>query len=60
MIILTILCKRAIVKGVPGLYSLLNEPDVLAAMSLYSAKGIGTFLETTVMTLTEASASEVI
>ena len=48
----------AIINGVPGLYSLLNESDVLAAMPLYSAKVIVNFLETTVMILVEARASD--
>lgn len=48
----------AIINGIPGLYSMLNESDILAAMPVYSAKVIVTFLETTVMTLVEARASD--
>ena len=48
----------AIINGVPGLYSLLNEPDLLAAIPVYSAKVIVTFLETAVMTLLEARVND--
>lgn len=45
------------INSIPGIYSILNEPDVLDSLTLQSPEVLVTYLETAVLTIAEARSS---